>query len=271
MQKYTALIMDLKKSREYSFENRNQIQTNILKVIDILNNVFKTSLEKEVTFSGGDELQGLFSSAEAAYLYFRLFSMLVSPVKIRAGIGIGEWNVVVESEGSTAQDGSAYHNARYAINSTKDGLGYAVLVYSGSSCDVTVNSLLCANSIITEKQSDYQNKVMLLSELLYPVDLYGIIDSFELRKAVNLIIEKEKLHDYNLADFSPEKIINDIAENDNDFFVTEGKVRGLPMQLAKVMGVTRQSVDRTIKNANIYEARNLALATVKYLKQLEEV
>jgi hypothetical protein len=37
------------------------------------------------------------------------------------------------------------------------------------------------------------------------------------------------------------------------------------------MGVTRQSVDKTIKTANIYEARNLAVATLKYLKQLGEV
>ena len=50
MNKYTALIMDLKKSREYSFENRNQIQTNILKVTSFSSEVLKTLFKISITF-----------------------------------------------------------------------------------------------------------------------------------------------------------------------------------------------------------------------------
>ena len=54
-----------------------------------------------VEFSAGDEVQGLLSSPEAAFLYFRMFSMLISPVKMRAGIGVGEWNIKIENASTT--------------------------------------------------------------------------------------------------------------------------------------------------------------------------
>lgn len=285
MVKYTALIMDLKKSRKYCIKNRNEIQDYIFHVIDVLNKVFGKSLEKDVFFSAGDELQGLFSSVEASYLYFRLFSMLVSPVEIRAGIGVGEWNIIVEDAGSTAQDGPAYHNARYAINATEESLGYSVLLLSGGKNDIIINSLLNSTAVIINKQSEYQNQVMLLSELLYPINSYEIIDVSKLKDVIELIAHKTFVSSSNLYKFSNNyrqplfhriSTLNfeskpiDVTKNTDMFFVTEGKVRGLPIQLSEIIGVTRQSIDKTIKVANIYEARNLAVTTLKFLKCLED-
>jgi hypothetical protein len=130
MKNYTVLIMDLKKSRSYSVEDRNSIQKYIVTVIKKLNEVFSSSLARDVEFSAGDEIQGLFISTESAYLYFRMFYMLISPVEIKAGIGIGEWNIKIENASTTAQDGPAYHNARNAIENVKDSLGHSVLLYS---------------------------------------------------------------------------------------------------------------------------------------------
>lgn len=283
MKKYTALIMDLKKSRRYSSKNRNEIQYYIFHVIQVLNKVFGRSLEKDVFFSAGDELQGLFSSVEASYLYFRLFSMLVAPVEIRAGIGVGEWDVIVQDAGSTAQDGPAYHNARRAINATEESLGYSVLLFSGGKSDIVINSLFNSTALIINKQSEYQNQVMLLSELLYPINAYEIIDVVKLHDIIELIAhrmetvhfdffklnksQKEPLF-YRLSYLNIESRPIDVTEHDESFFVTEGKVRGLPLQLSEIIGVTRQSADKTIKAANIYEARNLAVATLKYIKHL---
>ena len=130
MEEYTALIIDLKSSRKYNIRARNNIQEYIMHVVDVLNYIFRKSLEKDVDFSAGDEIQGLFSSTKAAYLYFRMFSMLVSPIEIRAGIGIGSWEVVIKDAGTTAQDGRAYHNARYAIKAVEESKGYSVLLFS---------------------------------------------------------------------------------------------------------------------------------------------
>ena len=286
MNKYTALIMDLKKSRRYSSKNRNEIQDYIFHVIRVLNKAFECSLEKDVFFSAGDELQGLFSSVEASYLYFRLFSMLVAPVEIRAGIGVGEWDVIVKDAGTTAQDGSAYHNARRAINATEESLGYSVLLFSGGKNDIIINSLFNSTALIINKQSEYQNQVMLLSELLYPINAYGIIDIRILRDIVELLIHRSETVQFDffkiyknhrepltfkLSHLSFESRPIDVIDNSDTFFITEGKVRGLPTQLSEIIGVTRQSVDKTIKAANIYEARNLAVVTLKYLKHLEDL
>lgn len=111
-------------------------------------------------FSAGDEVQGLFSSTGAAYLYFRLFSMLVSPIEIHCGIGVGKWDVVLKDAGTTAQDGEAYHNARYAIDTVKESLGCSVLMYSGDKSDAVINTLLNMTVLINKQQSEYQDKVL---------------------------------------------------------------------------------------------------------------
>lgn len=62
MKNYSVLMIDLKKSRSYSIQDRNNLQNSILNSIKILNEVFKNSIKKEVEFSAGDEIQGLFTS-----------------------------------------------------------------------------------------------------------------------------------------------------------------------------------------------------------------
>ena len=104
-------MVDLKNSRSYNIKDRNNIQNSILSGINILNKIFKNSIEKEVEFSAGDEIQGLFISSQSAYLYYRLFSMLIFPIEIHSGIGYGTWDIVMDNERTTAQDGTVYHNA----------------------------------------------------------------------------------------------------------------------------------------------------------------
>lgn len=106
-------MIDLKNSRSYSIQDRNTIQNSVIESIEILNKIFlKILLKKEVEFSAGDEIQGLFISSKSAYLYSRLFSMLTFPIQIHTGIGLGTWDIVIENASTTAQDGTVYHNAR---------------------------------------------------------------------------------------------------------------------------------------------------------------
>lgn len=282
MKKYTALIVDIKKSRSYNSRARNEMQRYIMETVHELNSIFSNSLEKGVEFSAGDELQGLFSSVEAAYLYFRLFSMLISPIQIRAGIGIGEWNVIIQHAGTTAQDGSAYHNARFAIEATEETLGYSVLLFSGGKDDIIVNSLLNATAVLIDKQSQYQNEIMLLVELLYPITAHGEIVISELKRIVKLSYQRSYDLEYEFfrkrtkepvfykVDCSAIESKAIEVDNEDSFFVVDGKVRGLPIQLAELLGVSRQTIDRTIKSGNIYEIRNLSIAVVKCLKNMEE-
>lgn len=290
MKKYAALIIDLKNSRKYSIKTRNDIQEYIMHVVNVLNYIFRDSLEKNVDFSAGDEIQGLFSSIKASYLYFRMFSMLVSPIEIRAGIGAGTWDVVIEKAGTTAQDGIAYHNARYAINSVEASRGYSILLFSNQREDVIANSLFNSTALIINKQSYYQNEIMLLTELLYPINDNNIINTFNLREIFELLRFKENFFYNNNAKRSSVLLSNpkesifrkidywnvemesnpiNIMYDHNTFFIEEGRVKGLSLQLSKLIGVTRQSIEKAIKLGLIYEARNLAITTLTYLKDME--
>lgn len=290
MKNYVALIIDLKESRKYRDRMRNDIQEYLMQVVKSLNNIFEESLERSVDFSAGDEVQGLFSSVRAAYLYFRMFSMLVAPVEVRAGIGVGTWDVVMKGAGTTAQDGRAYHNARYAIQAVEESKGYSVLMYSEHPRDIIVNSLFNTTAMIISKQSSYQNEIMLLSELLYPINDSDIINTFKLERIIEILRFKNEFirfephfvsysmkgrhresvfYKLNYWDIEIASKPVSVVFNSSLFFVEEGRVRGLSKQLAELIGVSRQSIEKTIKLGMIYEERNLAITTLSYLAEME--
>ena len=264
LKKYSVLMVDLKNSRSYDIQDRNNIQNSILSSINILNKIFKNSIEKEVKFSAGDEIQGLFISPQSAYLYYRLFSMLIFPIQIHTGIGFGTWDIRVENESSTAQDGTVYHNARKAIDEAKKSLEYSVLFYSKSKNDIIVNSLINASTLLSSKQSEYQNKLMLLAEILYPIASEDIIEYEKLKELLKFIqFEKKE----NLIIDIEYPIISTQLEKQS-FYITEGKKRGLSTQISKLLGVSRQSVEKSIKIGDIYELRNLTIAVLKAMDNI---
>ena len=258
-------MVDLKNSRSYDIQDRNNIQNSILSSINILNKIFKNSIEKEVEFSAGDEIQGLFISSQSAYLYYRLFSMLIFPIQIHTGIGFGTWDIRVENESSTAQDGTVYHNARKAIDEAKKSLEYSTLFYSKSKNDIIINSLINAADLLAFKQSEYQNKLMLLAEILYPIASEDIIDYKNLKEILKFVqFEKKE----NLIIDIEYPIISTQLEKQS-FYITEGKKRGLSTQISKLLGVSRQSVEKAVKTGNIYELRNLTIAVLKAMDSIE--
>jgi hypothetical protein len=281
MKKYTALIIDLKKSRSYSVEDRNSIQKYIISVIRSLNEVFADSITRDIEFSSGDEVQGLFLSPESAFLYFRIFKMLVFPVRARAGIGIGEWNVIIENASITAQDGPVFHNARYAIESAKDALGYSVLFYSGGEVDLFLNSIINTSFVLASSHNIYHNELMLLLELLCPIDYRQLINQSKINLIFNLAASRRdnkyykkiyrksksiKRYPFDYIDamnFKPTPI--EAIDDNSILYVSSGRKRGVPVQLSEILNISRQSVDKTIKTANIYEIRNLTIAALKFM------
>ena len=259
LKKYSVLMVDLKNSRSYDIQDRNNIQNSILSSINILNKIFKNSIEKEVEFSAGDEIQGLFVSPKSAYLYYRLFSTIIFPIEIHSGIGFGTWDIKVDSASSTAQDGTVYHYARKAIDEAKKSLEYSVLFYSKSKNDIIVNSLINASTLLSSKQSEYQNKLMLLAEILYPIASEDIIEYEKLKELLKFIqFEKKE----NLTIDIDYPIISTQSEKES-FYITKGKKRGLSTQISKLLGVSRQSIEKAVKTGNIYELRNLTIAVLK--------
>lgn len=281
MKNYSALIIDLKKSRAYNRIDRTDIQNHIKNSVSVLNKVFDNGLELDVVFSAGDEVQGLFSSPMTAYLYFRLFNMLISPVEIRAGIGVGEWDVRIESNISNEQDGSAYHNARYAIENVEDSLGYCVLVFSKNKKDIYVNSAINTATTLVNNQSEYQNELYLLSELMYPIDINNTLRLNSFLELSDLIAQKNRIGYYrsrksgrNIRSYPLTAVQNDLnfecnpinaLADEPQFYISSGKIKGLPAKLAKILGTSRQSIEKSIKAGNIYQARNSAITALKLM------
>ncbi|NLX63506.1 MAG: hypothetical protein GX022_01820 [Clostridiaceae bacterium] len=285
MQRYTALIIDLEKSRAYSIEKRIAIQQYFIKAINCLNDVFSKALAKDVEFSAGDEVQGLFRFPESAYLYLRLLSMMIFPIKLRAGIGLGDWDVKIENASTTAQDGTVYHNARYAINNAKNAPGYPVLFCSGQEMDLYINSIINTSFVLTNNLSKYQSELMLLLELLFPIDYHETLDYEKVKLVLDFVIDyKKMLESVKSSIKSADKRINpfekirysvpydnfvpvptDVEYDSSTLFVLGGKKRGMSTQLSEILNISRQSVEKTIKAANIYEIRNLNIAVLKFM------
>lgn len=217
-------------------------------------------------FSAGDEIQGLFSSSAAAYLYYRFFSMLIFPLQIRAGIGFGTWDVIIEGASTTAQDGIVYHNARKAINEARKSLEYSILFYSMHEKDYLINSLINTVSLLSSKQSNYQNAVMLLTEILYPITINSIIDGTKVKKLLKLLKNKNEI---NFEKIKEAKIFStpfEVIRNETEYFITAGKKRGLSTQLSEYLGISRQSIEKTLKTANVFEMRNLVISVLLAMK-----
>lgn len=275
---YSALIIDLVKSKAYETKDRIKLQQTISLVLDELNRVFQKSIIKKVEFSGGDEVQGLFSSPQAAFHYYRFFSMQLYPVKLRAGIGVGTWDVQLANKGTTGQDGTAYHHARVAIEKADEAEG--ILLYSGRAVDKLLNATINAAALLCREHSDHQNAYYQLAEVVVPLAAYSYLDTYALTcRASNLFKLKEGYNQFvtkQIQTFlvTPAQIgyyQNDLLkqrfDNTESFFVTSGKQRCLSLAMSLITGASRQNVDNIIKAGNIYTIRNLSIAAAKAMEQ----
>lgn len=174
---YTSLMIDLVKSRRYSEKDRYFIQHTLLASIDALNECFGCFLEKPVEFCAGDEVQGLFNSPQGAYQYYRILRMILSPWLVRAGLGVGNWSLKIEDEGTTVQDGTAYHAARMAINDIHETTEHGVLLCTqrqtyGRGMDrdlLTINALMQAEYALSSSMTITQRNIALLMEIIAPL------------------------------------------------------------------------------------------------------
>ena len=277
MQQYTAWMVDLKGSREYELSDRSDIQNHITQVCGALNRIFAPSLLHRVAFSAGDELQGLFRSPTAACCCARLFRMLLWPAQVRSGLGMGSWDIRITDAGTTAQDGQAYHRARAAIVQAGDEC--PALFNTGSENDPYINFAIDTAIRLGEHMTDGQNELMLLAELAYPVTVTGAMDLDRLPELAEVMARRGRYGYYSRgrkrdlfeAFARPPEVVTPVyADADMPgLCIAAGKLRGMPTVLSQLAGISRQSVEKTLKSANIYSARNAAIVTLRLLLQEE--
>ncbi len=279
MEQYTAWMADLKASKDYAVQDRSDVQSHITEVCAALNRIFAPSLARELAFSAGDELQGLFLSPAAAYCCVRLYRMLLMPARVRAGLGTGSWDIRMPDAGTTAQDGQAYHRARAAIAQAGEQDECPVLYCSGGDEDLYINFAINTAIRLSEHATGSQNELMLLTELVYPIVIPGQMDLEQLPALAEVMTRRSRYGYYSrgekrdlfasLAD-TP-KVIQSVSADAQTagLSISNGKLRGMPTALAQLARISRQSVEKTLKSANIYSARNAAIVALRLLRQVE--
>ena len=247
MEHYTAMIADVADSRKLAPEAREALQLRLVREIDELNRQFADALIKPIAFSAGDEIQSLFRGPEAAILCCRQLILLLGDTPIRAGFGIGGWEVRVADAGTTAQDGTAYHRAREAIEAAEQ-YGESVLIRSGDDpTDAAVNALLGAALRICagRRGSRVQQEAARALERACPLQADGV-PACGAAAAVPIPNEAD------------------------GFFIRSGIARGMPIRLAALLKVSPQSARGTLKAAGVYEERNLTIAALGLLHDRRE-
>ena len=282
MRNYASLIMDIEKSRRYSVEDRTELQKFISYSVDRLNELFKENIEYDVTFSAGDELQGLFNDVTAAVMYFRLFEMLVKPAKLRAGIGVGEWTIRIENGLSTQQDGPAYHRARYAIDEVRKKSFQNIRIISDWD-DVMANHLVNASGVLKDQQIYMQNATSVILELLCPfvkedmnIDRYNIVRElleikFEYKIGQPFRVgprrdapEKSVRLQIPLNSFlEPIYINGDIIEAEEQIMI-----KNVSSIISEILGCSRQNVDSILRRGNANKIRKLDYMALQYIERV---
>lgn len=282
MLNYVSLIMDIEKSRKYRIDERNEIQNYMSYCISKLNELFRDSMRYEVTFSAGDELQGLFYDVTTAIMYFRLLEMLLKPVKLRAGIGVGEWTIKVDKGLSTQQDGPVYHRARCAIDEVYRKQFHNIRICSDKD-DVLANHLINASTTLKNQQIYMQNIVLVILELLSPFiknqmklenyeiikDLLEVKFHYRIGKRRYSYVRKEMEFEHRDLDFSKQICINPIYI---DGVIEEAEehifVKNITTIIADILKCTRQNVDSIIRRGNANKIRELDYVALQYVEKL---
>ncbi len=283
MREYVSLIIDIENSRVYSPVDRNNIQGLIVETIKCLNKVFDSALEFCVAFSAGDEVQGLFRDITSAVLYLRIFEMMLSPVKIRAGFGIGEWNIKIEHGVSTQQDGPAYHRGREAIEAVRKTLMQRYRINSDND-NALINNLLNASYVLKEQQGDMQNIVLIIMELLYPFEKKGstVYDYNTIKGLIEMkynycnvmnssstlagkLNRKVKIQNSNTESLKiVEPIFIDGINFDSEKIIIK---KNMSKNIAAIVDSTRQNVDMLIKRGNSIIIRNMDYIALQYIER----
>ena len=265
--------MDIENSKKYDVSERNEIQQYMNQCINNLNGLFHEDIQFEVTFSAGDELQGLFDNVVTALLYFRLFEILIAPVKIRAGIGVGDWTVKMESGLSTQQDGPAYHHAREAIDKVH-GMQLQNIRICSDDMDDLVNYLVNASLPLKRQQIYMQNMVHTLIELLFP--FVAANESAEKYDDIKELIEKKfeyrigskksELYTKRNLDEMPNALPIEI---DGEIGDAESMIikKNTATIISQILQCSRQNVDTIMRRGNSNKIRELDYVALQYVRK----
>lgn len=176
---YCALIGDIIDSR--SLENRIETQRKYVDAFQQINEKFGTSIVADFKVRDGDGFHGLLNTTKNVMQMILIIRLALVPVQIRIGIGIGDIATDIKKTETQEVDGSAFVNARNAMNfaweqekkyesinqNTILSVDKNLTCYSNNSIEATqiidlINLNFCMCSIIEKSWSEKQAEVIKL-------------------------------------------------------------------------------------------------------------
>lgn len=160
---YLALIADVIDSK--MVQERLDLQKQIEKTLQKINELFKDCLASAFTLTLGDEFQALLKVDAPVFQIIDTLRLELNPTQLRFGIGLGEIVTAIDPLQSVGADGPAYWNARAAINFVHQKNDYGntqIYFLSGKeNQDFFVNALIASGEAIRSGWRDSQEEILL--------------------------------------------------------------------------------------------------------------
>lgn len=257
--KYAILIVDLKNSKKMNSEKRINAQYKMKKAIDLLNSIFVHVQKYKVVFSLGDSVQGAFFSPNAALGYFDYLKTLLYPLNICGGIGYGDMFIDLDHYDSNMQDGPAYHNARHAVEISKER--DLDIIYINTQTGIYVNELYKIIKKIESKGSNKRKDINNLVNLIYPYYTYKLDLTNYYQEIKSFILSNITNYDkINLDNFDISKLNLKKEYPNNGIILPDAS---LPQNLAQIigslLGTTRENIRQMIEVGEMNQIRNLKI------------
>ena len=160
---YLALIADVIDSK--MVEERFDLQKQLEKTLQTMNELFGEFLASNFTLTLGDEFQALLKVDAPVFQMIDTLRSLLTPTQLRFGIGLGEIVTDIDPLQSIGADGPAYWNARAAIKLVhqKNDYGNTQIYFSSGKekQDFFVNALIASGEAIRSGWRGSQEEILL--------------------------------------------------------------------------------------------------------------
>jgi len=266
MKNYTALIIDIVDSKKLNSTKRFEVQEKLSISIKILNELYKNSIYKSLSFSAGDSIQGLFIDTKIAYDVYYFINQAIFPFSLRAGIGVGSINEVIAKNfninDSNVFDGEAYHLARNAVEACEEEK-VNIMILGNKDTDDMLNILLKERELnTTQRQAlfsicslvPYLRKIVNNSEAfsLFAKILLNLSDYYKGFSRNNIKNEKTALDILDVKEIINKNFFSDsmFFKNSSIYYNISKKYRTFLVDLLKT---SEQNINSILKSANINE------------------
>ncbi|GAA4062892.1 SatD family protein [Amphibacillus indicireducens] len=218
---YVAIIGDISGSRQLN--DRQEIQQKLKRLLSDINDRYKNDLSAQFTITLGDEFQGLLHNRNNIFTIITEIELILSPVEMRFGIGIGEITTDIQFEYSAEVDGPAYHRARKMIDQIeKLQSQYSkqktnMMIDSGNEyLDQLLNSTLSLCTVLKSRWTARQKEII-YTYLNHNENQYKAAEYLEISQpSVNQVLNKSNFYSYKAAIDTVNSFLSNLGSRLND-------------------------------------------------------